>query len=418
MNTLTGKQEGDQLLLSMTGNPDRLLRLFGILSVVSVVAILMLAGIGIYRVFNSEMIRVAEQWAVHIGNTIHDQDREIFVENPIPKAKFAQIDARMKKFLISFDMFKIKAFAKDKTIIYSTDHKIVGNVEASNANLAQVLAGGNVVSQLVYKDKVHDLKEKERFKVDVVETYVPVRADGAIIGAFEVYVDITPTRNRIIHATLGATGVLAVVLLLVFGLLYLPMRKGTQGLKNAQDKLSELASVDSLTGIFNRRFLLARVSEERDKMRRKTRDIKPGHMCFVMADIDHFKKVNDTHGHLAGDEVLREVSGRLRKALRSYDLIGRYGGEEFLVMLPNTDLESALKLANRMHQAVAETPIMCHGVRQTVTISVGVADSLSPDEEISHAINRADEALYEAKNSGRNRVCYASQTSDIQSSPS
>ena len=418
MGTSTDKPVSDPFLLSETDRPQQLLRRFRLLSVASIVVILVLAGTGIYRAFNDEMIRVAEQWSVYIGNTIYDQDRDIFLENPIPKEKFKQIDARMKRFLISFDMFKIKAFATDKTIIYSTDHKIVGKVEAANANLAQVLAGGKVVSMLVHKDKVHDLTERERFKVDVVETYVPVRADGVIVGAFEVYIDITPTRNRIKHATQAAILVLAIVLVVVFGLLYIPMRKGTRSLKVAHEKLANLASIDGLTGIFNRRFLLSRVKEERDRMIRGRRELIAGHMSFVMADIDFFKKVNDVHGHLAGDAVLREVSDRLKKGLRSYDVLGRYGGEEFLVMLPNTDLTGALVVANRMHQAVGAEPILCNGVPLTVTVSIGVADTRAADEEINHVINRADEALYVAKDTGRNRVCCAEPEHPAPSSTS
>ena len=418
MSTSTDTPVSDPFLLSDTRSPEKLLLRFRILSVASVVVILVLAGSGIYRVFNAEMIRGAEQWSVYIGNTIYDQDRDIFLENPIPKQKFDQIDARMKRFLISFDMYKIKAFAKDKTIIYSTDHDIVGKVEGNNPKLDQVLAGGNVVSHLEHKDKVRDLKSEERFNVDVVETYVPVRADGVIVGAFEVYIDITPTRNRIASATRAATMILAAVLMVVFGLLYIPMRSGTLSLKKAHERLAELASVDALTGIFNRRYLLGRVNEERASMQRTKNESKPGYMCFVMADIDHFKQVNDTHGHLAGDIALREVSDRLKKSLRSYDIIGRYGGEEFLVMLPNTNLKVALTIANRMHEAVSAEPILLNGVRQTITISAGVADTLTLNEEVDHAINRADKALYEAKNSGRNRVCCASQTSENPSSTS
>lgn len=407
MTTKADNPVSEPFLLSETAKPEKLLRRFRILSIASIILILALAGTGIYRVFNDEMIRVAEQWSIYIGNTIYEQDRDIFLENPIPKEKFDQIDARMKRFLISFDMFKIKAFAKDKTIIYSTDHKIVGKIESNNPNLHQVLTGGDIVSMLVHKDKVHDLTERERFKVDVVETYVPVRVDGVIVGAFEVYIDITPTRNRIKHATKVAILVLAVVLVVVFGLLYIPMRKGTQGLKNAHEKLANLASIDGLTEIFNRRFLLNRVKEERDRMIRGGRELLAGHMSFVMADIDFFKKVNDVHGHQAGDAVLREVSDRLKKCLRRYDVLGRYGGEEFLVMLPNTDLAGAQILANRMLKAVGTEPIVCNDLQLTVTVSIGVADTRNPDEEINLVINRADEALYVAKNTGRNRVCCA-----------
>lgn len=412
MSQSTGSQVSSSSLLSNTNNPNRLLRLFAGLSVLSVVAILLLAGSGIYRVFSGEMIRVAEQWAVYVGNTIFDQDREVFLKamkEGVVRDDFEALDTRMKKFLISFDMYKIKAFSANKTIIYSTDHSLIGKVEGENHKLDAVLSAGTSISELEHKEKIRDLKGDERFGVDVVESYVPVRVDGQIVGSFEVYVEITSTQARIISATKGATLVLALVLILVFGLLYLPMRKGTLGLKKAQERLAELASVDGLTGTFNRRFLLNRIKEERDRMVRAKAETTPGKMAFVMVDIDFFKKVNDTYGHQSGDAVLQEVSRRLREGLRNYDVLGRYGGEEFLVLLPNTNLDEALNVANRLHQSVNREPVTCGDVSLTVTVSVGVADSLTPDEDFAHAISRADSALYRAKETGRNRVCFASQ---------
>lgn len=410
MSLSTGSQVSSTSILSATNNPTRLLHLFGGLSVLSIAAILLLAGSGIYRVFSGEMIRVAEQWAVHVANTIFDQDREVFLkamDEGVVRDDFEKLDASMKKFLISFDMYKIKAFSANKTIIYSTDHSLIGKVEGENHKLDAVLSHGTIISELEHKEKILDLKGDERRGVDVVESYVPVRADGQIVGSFEVYVEITSTQARIISATKGATLVLALVLTLVFGLLYLPMRKGTLGLKNAQERLAELASVDGLTGIFNRSFLLNRIHEERDRMVRAKAETTPGKMSFVMVDIDYFKKVNDDYGHQSGDAVLQEVSHRLREGIRTFDVLGRYGGEEFLVLLPNTALDDALIVANRLHQAVCREPVTCGDVSLTVTVSIGVADSLTPDEDYSHTIRRADGALYRAKETGRNRVCVA-----------
>lgn len=388
-------------------SPTRLLRQFGILSVLSVMTILALAGIGIHRVVSAEMIRVAEQWAGYVANAVFEQDRATFLNGTATNEEFDHLDARMKNFLIAFDMYKIKAFAANKTIIYSTDRKIIGKVESDNRNLETVLTGGIVVSQLEYKDKVLDLQGQERRDLNVVECYVPVRDNGRIVGAFEVYVDITSTHTRIASVVKSALTVLAAVLVAIFGLLYLPMRKGTLGLKKAQEKLTELASIDGLTGIFNRRSLLTRAQEERARMLRAKAETTPGRMSFIMADIDYFKRINDTHGHLVGDAVLKEVSRRLKESLRQYDILGRYGGEEFLTMLPNTSLQEALFVAGRMHEAICCLPVECAGLSLTVTISMGVADTLTPEEEIAHAISRADGALYRAKETGRNRVCHA-----------
>jgi diguanylate cyclase (GGDEF)-like protein len=128
-------------------------------------------------------------------------------------------------------------------------------------------------------------------------------------------------------------------------------------------------------------------------------------VAIIMADLDHFKQINDTYGHRAGDEVLRETSKKLRLALRSYDMLGRYGGEEFLIILPGCDSSNALKVAERARQSIAANPVRTPVWTIPITISLGVAATskgqrLSPDE----LIKAADEVLYKAKKGGRNRV--------------
>jgi diguanylate cyclase (GGDEF)-like protein len=125
-----------------------------------------------------------------------------------------------------------------------------------------------------------------------------------------------------------------------------------------------------------------------------------------MADIDFFKKVNDTYGHLAGDEVLRAVTERIQSSLRDFDTVGRYGGEEFLIILPNTDLEMAKAVAERVRAKVAAQPVHVPGERIRVTISLGIACRLS-DWEANQMIEQADAAMYAAKQAGRNRVAVA-----------
>ncbi|MBE0624974.1 MAG: GGDEF domain-containing protein [Burkholderiales bacterium] len=394
------------------GASAKLLRLFATLSVIAVVSILALAGYGIYHVYSSEMIKMAEATAVHVGESIFEQERARLLQwggestvIAVRPEEFAQLDLRMRKFLRTFDMHKIKVFSADKTIVYSTDAQIIGKVEADNPKLDEALADGAVVSQLEYKDTLRDLKGEDRFRVDMVETYVPVRADNFVVGAFEVYTDVSSVRNRVSDALAYTLAVLAVVLIAVFALLYLPMRAGMVQLRKAEDRLRELASVDGLTGIFNRRHVLERVGKERERMRRVHEGTAMTSMALLMVDIDHFKRVNDTHGHQAGDEVLRATSSRLTAALRPYDFIGRYGGEEFLVVLPQTRLAEALKVAERVRACVFEPPVRCGKLELQVSVSIGVATPVDADETNEQILNRADQGLYQAKENGRNRVC-------------
>ena len=127
--------------------------------------------------------------------------------------------------------------------------------------------------------------------------------------------------------------------------------------------------------------------------------------AVMLVDIDHFKSVNDSHGHLAGDSVLRHVADLLRTRLRAQDLVGRYGGEEFMVLLPHTPLGGALELAETLRRAVERLPCVGGGKEIPVTVSIGVCGGpLQPADGWDGLVQGADEALYAAKLAGRNRV--------------
>ena len=165
----------------------------------------------------------------------------------------------------------------------------------------------------------------------------------------------------------------------------------------ATDELRFRASHDMLTGIPNRGTILEAVNRERA---RQIRD--GGSFGVILADLDHFKAVNDNHGHLAGDIVLKEAACRMRACVRSYDSVGRYGGEEFLIVVPTGDGNSTAAVAERVRQAISEKPVMTESGPISVTASLGIAVSI--DRDAKEVLRSADEALYCAKARGRNRV--------------
>ena len=178
-----------------------------------------------------------------------------------------------------------------------------------------------------------------------------------------------------------------------------------QPLRNAwryQDAM-ESAMTDGLTGLGNRRALDAALSRNIEQARRYG---KP--LSVLLCDLDHFKAINDTLGHAAGDEILMLTSERLRQHIRASDLGFRYGGEEFAVLLPHTDSDSALKAATRLKQALGGSPMVYEDRHITVTASVGVA-TLSEGDTAESLIGSADRALYEAKAQGRDRVVLGEQ---------
>jgi diguanylate cyclase (GGDEF)-like protein len=173
-------------------------------------------------------------------------------------------------------------------------------------------------------------------------------------------------------------------------------------LVQAREIMREQARKDSLTQLCTRATVLELLKHELDRAQRHSMD-KDAPVSVVLADLDHFKHINDTYGHLAGDAVLREASRRMRDAIRPYDSIGRYGGEEFLLVLSDCDTSGATALAERLLQAVRQDTIVLAEGTVSVTLSAGVATSGS-GQDPETLVGAADAALYRAKRSGRNRV--------------
>ena len=172
----------------------------------------------------------------------------------------------------------------------------------------------------------------------------------------------------------------------------------------AREALREQATHDFLTGLWNRLAILDILHRE---VLRAGRDAKP--VGVVMGDLDNFKRVNDTHGHKAGDAVLCEAAKRMLRTVRPYDLVGRYGGEEFLIVVPGCDMGIAGQVAERVRAELGDQPIVLpDGTSVPVTISLGVAGKRGATEsDVDALIHLADEALYLAKRNGRNRVEFA-----------
>lgn len=167
----------------------------------------------------------------------------------------------------------------------------------------------------------------------------------------------------------------------------------------ASDELRFRATHDTLTGIANRAAILESLRREHSRQQREG-----GSFGIIMIDIDHFKNVNDTYGHLCGDAVLQETAKRMQTSLRPYDSVGRYGGEEFLIVVPRSDLQSSLGVAERIRKSIAEKPIPSPGGDIQITVSLGIAATSGSNRfETQQLLQMADDALYRAKQNGRNR---------------
>jgi diguanylate cyclase (GGDEF)-like protein len=170
-------------------------------------------------------------------------------------------------------------------------------------------------------------------------------------------------------------------------------------LLKTQEALRHEASHDQLTGLWNRRMILSHLERMLGHSGRARQPIG-----VLLVDVDHFKQINDTFGHPAGDEVLRQVGANLQSVMRLYDAVGRYGGEEFLIVLFGCDHAQASSIAERARERMISSPVTIGTMKIDVTISVGMAWSAAGEESAEVLIQTADEGLYEAKGAGRNRV--------------
>ena len=197
--------------------------------------------------------------------------------------------------------------------------------------------------------------------------------------------------------------ILAAIILLLGGIYYFISRL-LRKINEAQRKLVELATIDDLTQLYNRRYFFERFNQEMERAKRYQRPLS----CLIL-DIDHFKQVNDTYGHLSGDQVLIDIAQILKNNCRQSDLAGRYGGEELIILLPETDSPGAMIIAERIREMIEQhQTVDGRGEIIRVTVSMGVASLTGPElekmDKNERIVQYADDALLRAKKEGRNRI--------------
>lgn len=403
--------------LDVKKDPDALLRLFVTSAVVSIIVIISLAGFGFRGVLKHYVVSNAEDDAVRVSRALLAEEKDKIVASEVDGTSHVyagtddmlRLDRHLRRFLTPFSIVKIKIYSADCRIVYSTEAKIIGEVNKDNTRLNRALAG-EFDSKLEQKEEVHDLADEVKFNVDVVETYIPVRDHNKkVIGSFEIYQDVTHYWQQFGSAMFLFLGILTLILLLVFGLSFVLIKKGTRSIKEIQGKMREQAITDSLTGIFNKRQILIAAHKEFSRAsRRREKGLPDVEAGFIMLDIDNFKEVNDRYGHLAGDQLIKEMTERISASLRILDAFGRFGGDEFLVIISSSNLDQTSEVAQKILALIREQPFTFEGHEVRVTASIGVSTSQKDDSEYVQALKRADDSLYRAKSDGRDQVAVAS----------
>ena len=392
--------------------PQPRLPLFRVLSLCAVVTIIGLSSIGIGWLYRTAMIDGAEAETVSVGQTIFANERENLVVRDssgnealhVPADRIRDIDGILRNYLEPFHIHKIKIFSGDKRVVYSSDHGLIGRRDTGNETLDRVLRERHIDSTATQKNQFTELGGRVVANRHIVETYLPIVSGERVLGAFEVYRDITSLQEAIERAIYYTAVIVTVAVALSVLALYLTMRRGAATLLAANRQMEELASTDPLTHVLTRRALIHQADREIAGL--KTASVaRAPEIGLVMLDIDHLKRIDHEHGQAAGVLVLQTVAKRLDTTTRKRDLAGRYGGEEFLLVLPATTRPEAIALAERLRAAIADTPVaLPDGKQIALTTSLGVARFDMGDPDFDRAVHCAEEALQRAKQSGRNWV--------------
>ncbi|BFM48914.1 GGDEF domain-containing protein [Marinomonas sp. THO17] len=395
--------------------PSQLIRSMFILLCILGSAILIFSALTIYWVSKAYILDRAEAEAISISQSFTNNHYELVLasENAnidISNMAEDKLDTAFRQTLAPFHMIKVKVFTPDRTIAYSTDKSIIGTTNIGNDSLEKALLGEDV-SKMYTKNSEMDLRFEQHFDIDVVATYTPVfNQAGQIAGAFEIYQDVTRFRDDMNTAILTGTLIVLTNLLIIFFIAYRFMRLPLSALKVAHKKLQRMATKDSLTQIDNRSQALSFFDKEIYRLNQFG-----GKLSIILMDLDKFKLINDTYGHPAGDEVIKQCAKAIRACLRQGDCVGRYGGEEFIIILPHANEQQAFNVAERIRNVIKNLKIVYDGKTIPVSISAGITEVLSTEENTDEVINtddlikEADQALYDAKAKGRNCSICASQ---------
>lgn len=346
----------------------------------------------------------AERVAKHIQHIIFletDNDKVPFIE-PFAGQNFTiskDTLSYLHEAIIDFKLWKVKLFDKTGKVIYSTVEKEINTVN-TKSYFHNIVAKGMNYTKTDYKGIEKGVPDHY-----FAEVYIPIMYDDNFIGSFEIYYDLTERKDNLDFITNEIYGITlwlsatSIILAIIMGLILDKLRAARTGY---EEGLFNLASKDKLTQLLNRHSIEAAIQNSIMNYRENKIEYS-----LIMFDVDHFKQVNDVHGHQAGDEVLMALGSITKTRLRDADIVGRYGGEEFIALLPHTNASGGLALAENLRSIIEKASIPTCAGDINITVSLGVGSFIDIDDLAPHTlVKKVDEAMYASKHAGRNQVSY------------
>jgi diguanylate cyclase (GGDEF)-like protein len=315
-------------------------------------------------------------------------------QRPVGDRRRLALDRLFETHVLEEGVLLANLYAKDGTVTYSTNHRLIGSTTTDRAHLSE--ARGGTIRGDVTSTRASRADEEPRKSLRV---YAPVAVPGGV-GVVELYEDYAPIAEAAQAAFLPVAGIFELVLVLLFVLLTPILRRVTRRIQRQMDEIEFRALYDELTGLPNRALFRDRIRQAILTARREKQTA-----TVLLLDVDRFREINDTLGHEAGDLLLGALSDRLRGLLRESDTLARLGGDEFGILLPSASVQDAVLLAERVHEAL-ETPYSLRGLPLEIGTSVGIASFPEHGEDVDTLLQRADVALYLAKETHAGTAAY------------
>ena len=395
--------------LKRSKNPRILPRKVFWLGLLCLVTLQILATYGIYRAYSWRLIESAHAEAQATCQVLLVKEKKhlltIDKSKPphlkLPDSEQAKFRKRMQKYFKPFSVDTVRIWDSHRQMITSMGaDEVVPSIIKPTA-LDQALAGQSISLLGNANDTAFETKSMFGSANQVI-SYLPIWGrNKEILGAIEIRRSVENYRAEIRRGVIFFALLLGTALLALLGCVYFLVARGSNRLAKTQEILHLLATTDSLTGLYNRREIMARANDSFSKEKTNKRHKTPINFGLLILDFDNFKEINDRYGHPVGDQVLQELATRLRSTLRPYDLLGRIGGEEFLVVLPDSELKQCQEIAERLCKAVRERPFEFNELQIFGSISIGGATAHPLDQDLEALLQRADDRLYKAKNGGK-----------------
>lgn len=403
--------------LRLNDDPRALLLKFLWAGLLCLSVVLLLATYSIYRAYSWRLIESAHAEAKATCQVLLIKEKKHLLaidekghsRLKLADSEQANFEKRLQKYFHPFAIDTVLIWDLNRRLVNHTGDESNHTVHIPSPSLSRALAGQS--ESLLVKSRTSGLMGRDGGKAEnQVVSYLPIWGrNKEVLGAIEIRRSIGSYRTKVLRGVSFFALLLGSALLILFGCVFFLVAKGANRLAETQKVLRALATTDPLTGLYNRREVLARASdsfsEEQDNKRHKN----PVNFGLMMLDFDNFKGINDTYGHPVGDRVLQELANRLQAALRPYDILGRVGGEEFMVALPDSNLAQCQEIAERLCKTVRENPFEIDGLRIRGSISIGGATAHPLDQDLESLLQRADDRLYQAKTRGKDRASWADE---------